>query len=431
MKKKPSVQRYPYDLSNRVFTVGAIGSLQTLASIPIVAGDSVAVDLQAVVRLSALRRTLPADAQIDTFAFFVPHRHIYGSDWTDHMKAGVDSAVSLATYTSSTGGINCVGENIDLDDVVPKYLLAGYARIWNFYFRNPTSNDLLDDDHLVDADTNARTYGVQCAHLPAIWNTGVDDTIASADRQYTVTGGVFDIPDFASQVARLKTEITRDYKGVRYFDLINEIFGSYVTQEMDQRPYLLYHNQSYISGFDVDGTDQASLGFQSGKAISRTGLSFPYKFFAEHGCLWIMAVVRFKPDVATERHYLTHAAPAPSYAQIAGDPDEIMKHEPYAATTAMHFTDGDSTVLNKIPWAQWYREHHPNIHPKFKDVAGHCFMVGAPGTTAKAYYTTHDLYDSVFNSLMMKHWQIQAACKVHAFRVIPPPMRSIYAGTDF
>jgi len=138
--KAKKVNRYFYDsLGDKIFTVGAMGSLQTLYNIPIVAGDSLRFDLNSIFRLSPLRRTLPADAIIDCYAFYIPYRHIYGTDWTDMMKQGIDSSVSLATYTSSVGGINCVGENIELSDVVPKWLLAGYSKIWNFYFRNPTS----------------------------------------------------------------------------------------------------------------------------------------------------------------------------------------------------------------------------------------------------------------------------------------------------
>jgi hypothetical protein len=46
--------RNAYDLSHFSFSLGAIGSLQTLSVVPIVAGDSMQLDLQGVFRLSPL-----------------------------------------------------------------------------------------------------------------------------------------------------------------------------------------------------------------------------------------------------------------------------------------------------------------------------------------------------------------------------------------
>jgi len=430
MKSNNKIKRYFYNtLGNKVFQIGAMGSLQTLYNLPVVAGDSLKLNFDSVFRLSPLRRTLPADAVIDLFLFFVPHRHIYGSDWTTFMKEGMDTTTTIPTYEFDGTGCNCVGEVCVDGSVVPRHILAAYSRVWNFYFRNPTSPaDIIDDDHLLDAGSEARTYGVQCCHLPAIWNKGVDDTIATGDRDYTVVGDLVDLPDFSAQVARLRTEIDRDYKGQRYFDLMYSIFGGHVNTDADQRPELLGHTRQYLSGFDVDGTDSASLGIQSGKAVSRGGISMPYKFFPEHGSLLVMSTVRFMPLASTERHYLSFGSP--TYAEISGDPDIISRTEPINATTDMFFHDGDTTALNKIPFGQWYREGKPNIHTAFKDIAGHVFINAAPSTTAKAYYTTHDLYDSVFQSLQLKHWQSYANIDIEGYRVVPPPMKSIYAGTN-
>ena len=84
------IKRQSYDLSHWSMQVGLIGALQTFTCIPVVAGDSISLDARCVMRLSPLRRNMFLDAVVDLFAFFVPHRHVYGSNWTDFIKAGTE-----------------------------------------------------------------------------------------------------------------------------------------------------------------------------------------------------------------------------------------------------------------------------------------------------------------------------------------------------
>ena len=82
------MDRNLFDKSSYSFVPGNIGQLQTIKAIPVIGGDSVSLDVQSIMRLSPLRRTLQVDAQVDYFMFFVPQRHMYGSDWVDMIKDG-------------------------------------------------------------------------------------------------------------------------------------------------------------------------------------------------------------------------------------------------------------------------------------------------------------------------------------------------------
>ena len=116
-----------------------MGRLQTQAVIPIVAGDSVSMNVGSVVRLSALRRQLTLDAKIDTFAFFVPHRHVYGDDWIDFIKNGTDEGV---TFTSGPNANEEMYLGTPLHGTavpIPLWLSHGYNEIWNRYFKPPNS----------------------------------------------------------------------------------------------------------------------------------------------------------------------------------------------------------------------------------------------------------------------------------------------------
>ena len=72
------MRRYPYNLGHLIASTGHIGRLMGLTQLPVYAGDSLSIDFGAVLRLSALRRNLTLDAQVDICVFYVPHRHVYG-----------------------------------------------------------------------------------------------------------------------------------------------------------------------------------------------------------------------------------------------------------------------------------------------------------------------------------------------------------------
>src|SRR5438045_9206105 len=73
------------------------------------------------------------------------------------------------------------------------------------------------------------------------------------------------------------------------------------------------------SGYDVDGTDQTSLGQFSGRVQQTYKHSVPRFFVPEHGTMLTLALVRFPPTATKEIQYL-NAKGALTYTDIAGDP---------------------------------------------------------------------------------------------------------------
>jgi hypothetical protein len=414
--------------------VGAIGCLQTLACIPVVAGDSIEVDLQGVFRLSPLRRNLYLDAKVDLFAFYVPHRHVYGDDWLTFIKSGIDEATTFGTETlQATTENHCLGTHLEVSTAVPKWVMHGYSQIWNRYFRNPSDDAPMADDFF-DTDTSEKNlYGQVCCFDKRFWNSTIKAETDSSDKEVPVgnSGTTMDLTDFAKQQGRYKSELKREWFGQRYADIMKELYGSSINKDVEPYPELIMRNTNWLSGYDVDGTDDATLGTYSGKAVGVAGMRFPSKFFAEHGALWIMALVRFPPVIYWEQHYLTKPAQAePTYKEISGDPD-ILANEP-----PMDLVDGDvwfqnsgSNALGRSPYGQWYREHPHFVHPNYLTVDGHPFLNYAPTTQATCAYHTSTLYDDIFSSLKLKHWQCQAHIGIKAKRVVPDPRTSIFAGT--
>src|SRR5258706_436436 len=78
-------ERMPHDLSHLGFLAGQIGRLITIPTTPGIAGESSDFDAVGALRPSRLRRGLAIDSIVDIFAFYVPHRHVYGEQWFKFM----------------------------------------------------------------------------------------------------------------------------------------------------------------------------------------------------------------------------------------------------------------------------------------------------------------------------------------------------------
>ena len=426
-------QRNTYDLSHYSFMSGKIGRLQTLTNIPVIAGDSFDCQASGILRLSPLKRDLTLDSKVDLFAFYVPYRHIYGDDWTNFIKEGVDESTTFSTGTSIGTGIYCLGVN-HLKGVHPYWLMEGYNRIWNRYFRVPS-----DIGSIIAAGTNLsaqadRLYGKLCARLKCFSTTGLTTTTAAADHTYSAdvasNTATIDIIKHAQAQARYSTEQERDWFARRYNDVLDKVFGSSVNIDADERPELVARSSQWLSGYDIDGTDDSTLGTFSGKSAGMVSLRIPRKFFPEHGTLWIMALVRWPTIWEDEIHYLAKKS-QPTYKEIAGDPTVLANEPPHELQVQDLFhSTTDASPIGTHPYAQWYRTHPQGVvHWNFEDVQGYPFLKTFPTDHAAARYHRSGDYDEVFQTEKIGHWRTQMRVNLFANRYIPKPTASIFAGT--
>ena len=425
-------QRYSYDLGHYSFQSGVIGSLMTMSTIPVIAGDSISINLQGILRLSPLRRNLTVDARVDLFGFYVPYRHIYGDDWITFMKEGVDEAITFPTSDAGTATVIPSYLGAPYRNLIPRWLPAGYNRIWNRYFRHPTADsDVLADTTMLSASAE-RLYGKPCAHLPAIWNTPIEAEVDSSDLQVSTAGDVLDLTALSQQQARLTTERRREWFSQRYNDVLMRTFGARVNIDADERPELLIRVPSWMSGYDVDGTDDASLGQYSGKAAAIVSMNMGRKFIPEHGTIWLMALVRFPPIHEDEMHFFTRV-PNPTYAQLAGDPDVMAAEPPETVDLGNYFqyeaSPGWLSDAGIAPFGQHYRMHPNHVHRNFDVVDGFTFLTGSFTSKATSRYVASSAYDQVFSTTQLGHWQSQCRVDVDVKRVVPPVEASIFAGT--
>src|SRR2546429_694908 len=78
----------------------------------------------------------------------------------------------------------------------------------------------------------------------------------------------------------------------RYHDVISS-FGGKNSYDADHRPLLVMRSNLLASGYDVDGTDQTSLGQFSVRVHQSYKHSVLRFFVPEHGTMFTLALVRF------------------------------------------------------------------------------------------------------------------------------------------
>src|SRR5690348_8253060 len=83
-------------------------------------------------------------------------------------------------------------------------------------------------------------------------------------RQMTTSTTSIDIMGLQAAYSNLHTDQERDYFMQRYHDVISS-FGGKTSYDADNRPLLVMRSNLWASGYDVDGTDQTSLGQFSGR----------------------------------------------------------------------------------------------------------------------------------------------------------------------
>ena len=419
--------RSEYDLGHYCVTASDIGRLQTLSTLPVVAGDTWDLKLAGLWRLAPLRRQLLLDALVDVFVFFVPHRHVYGESWVNFILGGVDENVTFATGGAPRAPFQNYGSRCNLNPL-PLWLPSGYARIWNRYFRHPTWGGELGLTSAALSDVEAE-YGRPCGHLPTIWSTPIQATVDTADYRVALQSTQVDLLDLARGAARLKTERKREWMAPRYRDLLESTYGTSVNIDADERPELCYRKSFWLSGYDVDGTDQSSLGTFAGKSAISAACDIPPKYFNEHGTLWVMALVRFPAIAETEQHFL-ESKNNWSYKEIAGDPDVLEREAPVQLNAADIFGEQSGTTnLGLIPYGQWYRYNPSRVHHIFDAIDGFPFLRRNVFTAAQLRYIVPGDYDAVFNTLQLRHWQVAARLNARVRRYIPDVRASIFAGT--
>src|SRR5260221_523588 len=102
----------------------------------------------------------------------------------------------------------------------------------------------------------------------------------------------YDSMGLQAAYGNLHNDQERDCFMERYHDGISS-FGGKTSYDADNPPLLVMRSNLWASGYDVDGTDQTSLGQSSGRVQQTYKHSVPRFFVPEHGTMFTLALVRF------------------------------------------------------------------------------------------------------------------------------------------
>lgn len=424
-------ERTPHDLSHLVFSSGEIGRLQTLSTIPVIAGDSFEQNLVGAMKLSPLRRGLAVDSVMDVFTFYVPHRHIYGKDWMDLIRLGRDSApidqrdLWTAGHSEKMAhlGVN-MPKNYSTTVSTPKWLKQGYLNIYNNYFKMPYNPDVdYGTDHTLAK--NPGLYGLVCMNLKSIWTTplpprrnGSIMTLPAGD-----TSATLNLTSLTSNFALLHTQQERELFMQRYRDVIKKQGGS-THEDSDNRPRLLMRTTQWASGYDVDGTTETTLGQHTGRVSQSFNHKVPRAFIPEHGVIWTVALNRFPPVHTAEQHYLIRQSSV-RWQDYAGDPAVIGNSDRQTIGFNAFFPQNAGGPQFDIPMGQWLRYHPNTVHSNYANLQGYPFLTVSPTTIAQAEQVNPASYDSCFQTTQLGHWNMQAKNNVSILRTMPNARDSI------
>lgn len=420
-----SAQRDQIDLSHLGFLSGQIGRLKTVSFSPVIAGDSFELDAVGALRLSPLRRGLAIDSNVDYFTFYIPYRHVYGQTWIDFMKKGVDATplptVTTSQYLDHTAYLGTINPDTR---IMPKFLHQSYLNIYNNYFKAPWMPDRTEANPSNLGEDDAR-YGFRCCHLKTIWSAPLPPQTEIA-REMTTGSTTIDIMGLQAAYAKLHTDQERDYFMQRYRDVISS-FGGKTSYDADNRPLLLMRSNFWASGYDVDGTDQTSLGQFSGRVQQTFKHSVPRFFVPEHGVIMTLALVRFPPTATEEHHYLIGKGSL-TYTDLAGDPTLVGNLPPREITMGNLFRAGGSGTDQKFKVAEsiWYRYHPSYVDPAYHLLEGFPFIQNRPtGNMTERVLIRHQDYDQCFQSTQLGQWNAQAKFNISVYRSIPTVRDSI------
>src|SRR5207245_667118 len=87
-----------------------------------------------------------------------------------------------------------------------------------------------------------------------------------------------------------ETRHERDYFMQRYHDVISS-FGGKTSYDADNRPLLVMRSNLWASGYDVDGTDQTSLGQFSGRVQQTYKHSVPSFFDSDYSSMYSLVII--------------------------------------------------------------------------------------------------------------------------------------------
>lgn len=427
-----------FDLTHLGYTNGKMGRMLGTMCIKTLPGDTFDISSSILINMAPYRRQIYLDARVDIATFYIPDRYHY-SNLIDMIEDGVDTAETLSvdTYNSLTN-LYFLPHWTTLPTSKPDWYTQGPLDIYNRFYRPKTSFADPGAGDITYSSVGWGTgswlpddleYGPPVAKLPtAIWNSSVNRDLEDADFDIDSSGSTIDITEIYKQKARLKSERKRQFYSYWYEQIIKDMGGS-STMDAEPRPEMIWHDTQYISGENIRGTDNQTLGAIVGKGGGKITHRIPKKYIREHGTIFTFITIRFPEISVDETQYLIRNG-AGTYKTLIGDTDIVEAEPPFDLQLDDIFDTSATTTIQKLPYGQWYRMHPSFASQKFKDQFGFTFAQGVPSTDIGENYYNYSISDENFQSQQFGHFMLSIKNNVFVDRHYPSASKSIFAGTN-
>jgi len=283
------MQRYA---NTRVFHAAQGGRMHTLlpvGRIPVAPGTTLD-ELSAIVKINTgvCSRRLMAGAQLDVYAFYVPHRLVLGADlWTDVLLGDAN----VPTTTNWDPWVFEASPSVATPHSILGRASARYC--YNQYFGQEGMSffaNILDPVATTAAAAKTRTLEQWCAGLTP--NAFVDDTTLNIP--ITGTNAVLSLNEFRAAMAESRSKRRQQATGDKYFDILQQ-FGVSASWSIQMAPEYLGSARQVLrpnGGRASNGASAETLGDPYSYFEGEVALKCGRRYFAEHGLIWIFATVR-------------------------------------------------------------------------------------------------------------------------------------------
>lgn len=398
----------PVNRGGTTLTTGNIGYLNFLRQTMLQPGETMKVRVSGQVKMEMLRERDALRIHATMCHFMTPVRWLW-SQWPDMIKEGPDTALSPPTIQAIPGRYGLGGNT---GTQIHEYWSLNRDRIFNEWFKWPEDPDISGGPFIA---TNLDHSWTRCRDQAEPTNAA-DKEVGSATS--------FTLADLAQTQARYQSAMRREvFSFNRYQELLQDIWNSDGSREVDQVPVMLHSSQVGVNPRSLPASDAAGLG-QWG-SIYDFGVDDSFTVTApEHVLLCSILVVRFAP-IAEER--LPLASPRLSWAELVGDP-RLMAAAPPVPVEVRDCLDGESTEqLGYLPsgW-QWRCEN--NIIGEQIDVRDSFPYMRNPTNSEEARRS--NLRQSAFRSSQLGDYVADLYFNMKSTSLVPAEMQSYTLGME-
>ena len=331
---------------------GKIGHMNVLRQQMLMPGETMDIKLSGSVRLESLRERDVMRINAKLLTFMQPLRWCEtASSFTDYVKEGPDTAISLDYQSSSsTNPLSLMG--IGTDYVTAKnYRGCFYQSMKNIYdqwIRWPEDSPMgaLSGD------------GPVAVPLEAVWSRARFDATPDDSDDYTQSSATnFDVRELAKTQARFRSAMKRDvFSYGRWQEICKEMWDAQGSREVDRVPVLVDSTEVGVNPREMPATDGASLGQWQSLYDFNVNHSIGGVVAPEHMILTYVLIVRFAPITES---VMPLATEHPDWYVNVADPEYISSNEPQALQIRECIPNTSTTQLGYLPagW-QWRCEHN-------------------------------------------------------------------------